>query len=244
MERKFESELAEKVSLRSKSGFSGRKASVFVLAIISSAIMIGATAVTLSMSSSTAGCPWIEYTNLLDETDYLVYDLSEGTTYTDLIYADEIGAEDDFVVKRTSEVRTGEFDTPGDGTVYTKLVYSVNVKLRHTAPFEGLIAGLEVASLNVSGFGLIPELMTHTISLNGTVISVDGITVVTDCADGSITIDLVMPDLTDTEYAYESYDMVSFLVMLRVPLTGLILDAEEIGFPSYNPVTDEELVTL
>ncbi len=61
MERKFESELAEKVALRSKGSFSGRKASVLVLAIISSAIMIGAAAVTFSMKASAEDGIWTNY---------------------------------------------------------------------------------------------------------------------------------------------------------------------------------------
>ena len=247
MERKFESELAEKVALRSKSSFSGRKASVFVLAIISSAIMIGAAAVTLSMSSSTAECPWIEYADFLDEkTDYLVYDLSEGTTYTDIIYTDNLGADDIFVVKRTANLYVGVFDTPGDGTIYTKLVYSVDVRLRHTTPLLGQIAGLDVASLKVNGFDQMPILVTSTISLNGEPIlldgiSVDGIFVNTeyDITSGTISVDLELPDLEIVGDDYESYDMISFLVMLRVPQTDLTLTADEIGFPSYQIATDE-----
>ncbi|MBE0518090.1 MAG: hypothetical protein IH630_02545, partial [Thermoplasmata archaeon] len=100
MERKFESELAEKVALRSKRGFSGRKASVFALAIISSAIMIGAAAVTLSMNASATEGAWIEYEQISSAEGFLVYDLSEGTTFTALIYVDSIGVDDDFVVER------------------------------------------------------------------------------------------------------------------------------------------------
>ncbi|MBE0518176.1 MAG: hypothetical protein IH630_02980 [Thermoplasmata archaeon] len=241
MERKFESELAEKVSLRSKSGFFGRKASVFALAIISSAIMIGAAAVTLSMNASATEGAW-NYKQIHSADDFLVYDLSEGTTFTDLIYVDAIEADDDFVVKRSSDLKAGTFDSPGWGPTYTKLVYSVNVKLRHTAPFEGQIGGLEIASLTVAGFDQIPVLGASTISLNGVVVPVSGILVNTVSDDG-VTVDLVLPDLATIGDTYESYDMISFLVVLKVPQAPLDLTAVEIGFPSYNPVTDEELVT-
>ncbi len=45
-------------------------------------------------------------------TDYLVYDPAEEAEYTDLVYSDDPIYADDFVVKRSSDLKTALFDTP------------------------------------------------------------------------------------------------------------------------------------
>ncbi|GEM_PF-3871041 len=237
MERKFESELAGQVARRHNNPIKGR-AKVLFMTMVSCAVMVGAAAAVLSMKASAAeGLP-TEYTSVFTGEDYLVN--VDGT----ITYAVTPEIDDGYLVKRTSNLKWTTFDTPGNAPIdYTKVAYTVNVKLNHTIAFTDGVTGMFVSDLIIGGFDAIePTMVSASISINDApvVLSLDGSPLVASTyitsvyADGSLSIQVTLPSLDLTSVSYEDGDMVSIFVMFKTPETLLTLDGSEIGFPDYQ----------
>lgn len=225
------------------------KRSILFMTVVSCVFMIAAATAVLSVERipidpiDGGGSEPPTYTSLLDE-DYQDYLVSvEGA----ITYAADLSTDQDFLVQRTYDLKTTVWDTPGSAPVdYTKIVYTVNLKLRDISAFTDGVAGLFVSDLTVAGFGLkAPTLVSASIVINGAAVLllVDGaaldasnyITWVYDAGTLSAQVALPSLDLT-TALAYNDEDFVSIFVMFKVPETGLTLTGSDIGFPDYQPV--------
>ena len=170
--------------------------------------------------------------------DYLVN--VEGV----VTYADALLLEEDFLLKRTSDLKWTVFDTPGNAAVdYTKVVYTVNLKLRDLSLFTGGVTGLAVSDLTIGGFGVkTPTLVSASLTINGAAVllldggALDASNYITWAYDaGTLTAQVTLPslDLT-TALAYKDGDMVTVFVMFKTPEPGLTITGGDIGFPDYQ----------
>lgn len=232
MERKFGSELAKEVAQHRRGLFDRRTRIVFA-AVISCAVMVSGAAAVLSIKASAAQGGATEFEYLFDEgtkVDYLVVGDDESVTYT--CVAPE---EDDFIIKRASTLKMTEFSSPGSSpNVYTKFVYSMNVKLRDIVWIESGVAGMKVAQLTVGGFGeSAPSIVTASVTIDGLEVLVQPDWYAATFDGGVYTLDLVMPDLPD-DREYIPHNMVSLFLMFKAPMQGWDGSVEEIGFPEYQ----------
>ncbi len=238
MERKFESELAGQVARRHKNPLKSR-AKVLFMTVVSCAVMVAAAAAVLSMQASAALGGPTEYIDEFSGEDYLV-DVDGTITYK--VYAPDEPVDDAFLVKRTSALKWIEFDTPGLSTVdYTKVVYSVNVKLKDVSAFgdEG-VTGMVLADLEVSGFTTYsPWIASATMSINDvetaaySVITLGELPFMTsswDSATGTLSAQVTLPD----GIIYNPGDQVSIFVMFKTVEVDLTISGSEIGFPEYQ----------
>lgn len=239
MERKFESELAGQVARRHRNPIKGRVKILF-MTVVSCAVMVAAAAAVLSIGASAAeGTPTTFEGLAFTEEDYLISGVDGAE------YASTIGLEDDFLVKRTSELKWTTFATPGNSPAdYTKVAYTVNVKLRDTSSFTDGVAGMFISDVTIDGFGIIdPVMVSASISVNGVALTTP------DQLDPAILNPLDFTEyLTWTYsagvlsaqvelpgYLYADGDMVSIFVMFKTHQTGLMIMGSEFGFPDYNP---------
>lgn len=210
---------------------------VFLFAVASGALaVISRTAVDPIDSAGAAA----EYVSVAAAEDYLVN--VEGV----VTYADALLLEEDFLLKRSSDLKWTVFDTPGNAAVdYTKVVYTVSLKLRDLSLFTGGVTGLAVSDLTIGGFGVkTPTLVSASLTINGAaVLLLDGgaldasnyITWVYDAVTGTLSARVTLPslDLT-TALAYKDGDMVTVFVMFKTPEPGLTITGGDIGFPDYQ----------
>lgn len=194
----------------------------------------------VSMFAVATGASALVYTVVLDAEDYLVS--TDGV----ITYAGDLLPDQDFLLKRGSDLKWTEFDTPGNSPVdYTKVVYTVNVKLRDLSHFTGGVAGLAVSDVTVEGFGeKTPTVVSATLTINDQpVLLADGgaldasnyITWLFDAVTGTLSARVTLPslDLTSAQ-AYNDDDVVSVFVMFKTPMTGLTITGGEVGFPDYQ----------
>ena len=226
MERKFDSELAGRIARRQRNP-AGRRATLLLMAVVSSAIMVGAAAVLTMKASAALGGP-TEYIEALSSEDYLVQSEEDPS---EPVYADMAPLDGTYLVKRASSLKYVEFDTPGQSpNIYTKFVYNVNIKLRDLSAFEGGVTGMSLSTVTVGGLGdVAPLIVTAIIAVDGTeVFSEDGTTPLEMSAyiswtfsEGVASVEVSLPDLTGTNIAsYESGDMVSVFLMWKAPISG------------------------
>lgn len=234
MEKKFESELAGQVARRHKNPLRSRT-NVLLTAVVSCVVMVAAAAAVLSMQASAyLGEPTV-YTNVFYGEDYLV-DVDGTVTYTS-----DAPIDDDFLVKRSSELKWIEFDTPGLSTVdYTKAAYSVNVKLRDISAFPAGVAGMVVADLDITGFTTwSPWIASASLSINDvevltySVITLGELPFMTSSYDsetGTVSAQVTLPD----GIIYNPGDQVSIFVMFKTVEVGLTVSGSDVGFPEYQ----------
>jgi len=210
---------------------------VFMFVVASGALAVVLRTAVDPIESGTAAP---EYVSVAAAEDYLVN--VEGV----VTYADALLIEEDFLLKRTSDLKWTVFDTPGNAAVdYTKVVYTVNLKLRDLSLFTGGVTGLAVSDLTIGGFGVkTPTLVSASLTINGeAVYLVDAgaldasnyITWVYDAVTGTLSARVTLPslDLT-TALAYKDGDVVSVFVMFKTPEPGLAITGSDIGFPDYQ----------
>lgn len=234
MEKKFESELAGQVARRHKNPLRSR-ANVLLAAVVSCVVMVAAAAAVLSMQASAYLGEPTEYTNAFYGEDYLIN--VDGTA----TYTSDAPVDDDFLVKRTSELKWIEFNTPGLSTVdYTKAVYSVNVKLKDMSAFPAGVVGMVVADLDVTGFTTwSPWIASATLSINDVeAMTYGGITLGElpfmtssyDSETGTVSAQMTLPD----GIIYNPGDQVSIFVMFKTVEVGLTVSGSDVGFPEYQ----------
>lgn len=246
MERKFESELAGQVARRHRNPLRSR-AKVLVMTLVSCAVMVAAAGAVLSMKASAETGGPTEYQSLLTGGDYLVKSEAGDVVYTATVLED-----DDFLIKRTSELKAVEFDTPGNSAVdYTKWAYSVNLRVRDLEPFAGGIGGMIVSEVTVGDIGeMRPWISVTGFTINGVqVMEASGLVsldyskyVGVEYVDGTMVVTVTLPDLTDLGISYGEEDMVSVFVLLKTPYIGWVGDpllgwvppVSEVGFPEYQ----------
>lgn len=233
MEKKFESELAGQVARRHKSPLRGGM-KVLLTAVVSCVVMVAAAAAVLSMQASAYfGEPTV-YTNVFYGEDYLVS--VDGTVASTSV----VPVDENFLVKRTSELKWIEFNPPGLSTVdYTKAVYSVNVKLRDTSAFPDGVAGMVVADLEITGFTTFsPWIASASLSINDvevmthSVITLGELPFMTsswDSATGTLSAQVTLPD----EITYNAGDQISIFVMFKTVEVDITVSGSDIGFPEY-----------
>ena len=214
------------------------------MAVISCAFLFAVATGALALVSRTAVDPIdsagaaAEYVSVAAAEDYLVN--VEGA----VTYADALLLEEDFLLKRTSDLKWTVFDTPGNAAVdYTKVVYTVNLKLRDLSLFTGGVTGLAVSDLTIGGFGVkTPTLVSASLTINGAAVllldggALDASNYITWAYDaGTLTAQVTLPslDLT-TALAYKDGDMVTVFVMFKTPEPGLTITGGDIGFPDYQ----------
>lgn len=246
MERKFESELAGQVARRHKNPLRGRM-NVLLAAAVSCVVMVAAAAAVLSMqASASVGGPTVFIEEFSNE-DYLI-NVEGVPTY--IQYADGEAVDDTFLVKRNSELKSTQFDTPGLSEVdYTKVIYSVNVKLRDISGFDGGVSGMVIADLTVAGFALYsPWIASTNVCINGNeIMASEGIVLGTlsymttsfDKETGILSAQIVLPDISSLEMSYNNDDLVSIFVMFKTVEVGLDISGSEVGFPDYQITTEE-----
>lgn len=232
MGRKYESEMARCVSERRTYVFD-RRTRVVLATILSCAVMIAGAAAVLSIQASAAQGVPTEFEDLFEEgtnVDYLVLEEDESVGYTDAPLED-----DDFIMKRASTLKMTEFSSPGNSpNVYTKFVYTMNVKLRDIAWIEDGVAGMMLAQLTVGGFGeSAPSVVTAGVTVDGLEVSVEPGWYTTTFEDGTYTLELVLPHLLD-DGDYVPHNMVTLFLMWKVPMQDWDGSASEIGFPEYQ----------
>jgi hypothetical protein len=244
MERKFESELAGQVARRHKDPIKNRARVLFMTAV-SCAVMVAAAAAVMSFGASAfIGEPTV-YESEFVGVDYLVSSEDGGIVYTD----DDI-LDDSFLVKRTSELKWIEFDTPGLSTVdYTKVAYSANVKLREISGFPSGVAGMVVADVTINGFTTYaPWIASASLSVNDvdvltySAVALDAVPFIApvyDSVAGTLSVEVTLPD----SLACVSGDQISIFVMFKTVEVGLDITGSEIGFPDYWPeIVEPEIV--
>ncbi len=184
-----------------------------------------------------------EYAAVLSGEDYLVSG-DEGVVYTDALADGEL-----FLVKRISELKSALWIPDGNsGTVYTKVAYAVNLKLRDISAFAG-VTGMAVSNLVVEGFGSkAPTLISAILSINGVPVTLKDSTellpdsnymsreYVYDAAAGTgvLSVQFWLPSLDATVVGeYLDEDAVSIFVMFRTP-EPVTITGSEVGFPDYQ----------
>ena len=208
---------------------------VFMFVVASGALAVVLRTAVDPIESGTAAP---EYVSVAAAEDYLVN--VEGV----VTYADALLIEEDFLLKRTSDLKWTVFDTPGNAAVdYTKVVYTVNLKLRDLSLFTGGVTGLAVSDLTIGGFGVkTPTLVSASLTINGAAVllldggALDASNYITWAYDaGTLTAQVTLPslDLT-TALAYKDGDMVTVFVMFKTPEPGLAITGSDIGFPDYQ----------
>ena len=210
---------------------------VFMVAAATAALSIERTPIDPGNVSSEGLAPL--YDSVFTAEDYIV-DTEGVATYADSLLPDQA-----FLVKRTSELKSTVFTPPGSTSLYTKVVYAVNLKLRDLSLFTDGVAGLVVSDLTVTGFGeKKPCLVSASLTINGSAVLLeDGgeleasnyLTWTYDAGTGTVSARLILPslDLT-TALAYNDKDAVSVFVMFKVPETGLAIGGSDIGFPDFQ----------
>jgi hypothetical protein len=202
--------------------------------------MVGAAAAVLSIQASADDRGPTEYTDILFGEDYLVC-VDGAITYT----AEDL-VDDNFLVKRNSTLKWVEFDTPGNSAVdYTKVAYSVNLKLRDISAFTDGVTTMVVADLTVRGYVTYsPWISLASVSINGIeVMSFGGVALGTlpfitseyDALTGTLSAQVTLPDLALIgDLKYNDEDLVSIFVMFKSVETPLIISGSEVGFPEYQ----------
>lgn len=232
MGRKYESELARRVAER-RTGRLDHGARAVLATVLSCAVLVAGAAAVLSIQASAAQGGPTEFEYLFEEetrVDYLVLGEDESVTYTDVAPED-----DDFVMKRASTLKATEFSSPGSSpNVYTKFVYTANVKLRDIIWVEGGVAGLMVSQLTIGGFGeSAPSMVAAGVTIDGLEVLVQPDWYASTFEDGTYTLELVMPSLLD-DRDYVPHNMVTLFLMWKVPMQGWDGSVSEIGFPEYQ----------
>lgn len=238
MERKFESELAGQVARRHTNPVKSRARVLFVTAV-SCAVMVAAAAAVLSLGASAfIGEPTV-YESEFTVEDYLVSS-EEG----DIVYADAIPVDGDFLVKRMSGLKWIEFNTPGNSEVdYTKVVYNTTLKLKDVTGIT--VPGMVVADVAINGFTTnAPWIASASLSIDGeemltygsvALSAVPFLTTVYDDVTGTLSVEATLP----ADLIYDGADMVSIFVMFKTAEVGLDITGSEVGFPDYQLSTEE-----
>ena len=254
MEKRFESELAKRISTgRGRASPFGAK--FLVLAISVCAVLsIAAAAVLGVVATRPAFAGPVDYVPVMSATDYLMYELSDsdGDEIADTIGV--VAAEDDplveevFAVKREMSIKSGVWEAPAPPLKqWTKVVYTLNIRLRDLAftdPVTGLSAyvdpvGLVVGSMDVLYNGAELSWISESFTVNGCVptdiLGAKADAVVWDDVNGVWNI--ALPDLAgfyfgpDIPAAYGDGDSISVNLMLKAPyIAGASLDGSETAF--------------
>ena len=192
------------------------------MAVVSCVIMFAAATGALALTPP-------EYVSVATAEDYLV---SVGGVIT---YADPLLFEEDFLVKRISDLKYTVFETPGNAAaVYTKVVYTVNLNLKDLSPFTEGVAGLVVSDVTIDGIGdKEPTLVSASLTINGAAMNLDASKYITQVVydAGTLSARVTLPSLEST---YNDGDMVAVFVMFKTPVTGLTITGSDIGFPDYQ----------
>lgn len=232
MGRKFDSELAGKV-VQHRKGPADRRTRVVLAAVLSCVVMVSGAAAVLSVKASAAQGGATEFEYLFNErtkVDYLVLEDDDTVVYTEVAPED-----DDFIIKRASTLKMTEFNSPGSSpNVYTKFVYTMNVKLRDIAWIDGGVAGMTVSQLTVGGFGeLAPSIVTASVTIDGLAVPVEPDWYTMAFEDGTLSLELGLPDLPEDK-EYVPHNMVSLFLMWKVPMEGWVGSVAEVGLPEYQ----------
>jgi hypothetical protein len=258
MEKRFESELAKRISTgRGRASPFGVKFLAMAISVVA-VFSIGAAAVLGVIATKPANAGPVDYVDVESGTDYLIYDLTDADADTDLVeaVADDILVEEVFAVKREMTLKAGVWDAPAPPVKqWTKVVYTVNVRLRDLAITDvdtGISASVDpvdliVGQLDIMYNGAVLSWVSESFTINGCelvkTVYVDGVPVVVK-AD-AVTMDLTgqfwtiqLPDLTGfvssgtgMDAAYNEGDSISVSLMLKAPyIAGSELVGFETGF--------------
>lgn len=256
MDRRFESELAKRIST------GRRRASPFGVKFLAMAISVvavfsvGTVAVLGVIAVQPAVKPPIEYAEVTSGTDYLVYDISDldGDGIpddVDVVASSETA--DIFAVKRDMTLKSGVWDAPSIPVkYYTKVVYTVNIRLRDLVWVDPV--NLIVGQLDIMYNGAVLGWVSESFTINGIepVKVVDSVTVKAD----AVTVDeagqvwtVQLPDLTDYVFAgssipavYAEGDYISVSLMLKASyIEGTTLVGSETAFAEYATLETDEL---
>jgi hypothetical protein len=257
MEKRFESELAKRISSgRGRASPFGAK--FLALAISVCAVLAVATAAVLgAVATKPANAGPVEYLPIMDETNYIVYNAEDSNADGDMDAASAVHSDiytDDFAVKREMTVKQGDWTAPGNPVMqWKKVVYTVNLRLRDLAyvdPVNGQLASVEpigmiVGELSVAyGTATFVE-MSESFLINGcepNILDAEGN--IEGCADavevasveGQALVTITLPDLAGTVVGgYAEGDSISISVMLKA---GFLVDvsviADEAAFPEFD----------
>jgi hypothetical protein len=267
MEKKYSSELARRISTGT-----GR-ASTFGLKFLAMAISVcavlsvAAAAVlgVVATKPATAG-PDILYTNVMDETDYLIYDVTstdiDGNALTAVVgHSDE--PTDIFAVKREMTLKQGDWTAPGNPAMqWKKVVYTVNLRLRdlvYTDPINGDLASVQpigmIAGVLDLGYGTeVLSVVSESFTVNGCVPAIyDSLGNVIEKADavsasldetGRLWVTVQLPALDGFSVgSYSEGDAIAVSVILKAPFSAdAVLDPSESAFPEFDDVAIEAVI--
>lgn len=268
MEKRFESELAKRISAgRGRASPFGAK--FLALAISVCAVLAVAAAAVLGVvATKPANAGPVDYLPILDETNYLVYDAEDSDADGDMDVASAVHSDiytDDFAVKREMTVKQGDWTAPGNPVMqWKKVVYTVNLRLRDLAyvdPVNGQLASVEpigmvVGDLSVAyGTATFAE-VSESFLINGCeplYLADDGITVLGKAdavevvsVEGLALVTIALPDLTGTTVGgYNEGDVVSINVMIKAGFlvdVGVIVD--EGAFPQFDDLVIPDPVII
>ncbi len=267
MEKRYSSELARRISTgNGRASTFGLK--FLAMAISVCAVLSVATVAVLgvvAMKPANAG-PEIVYANVLDETNYLIYEITstdaDGNALTASVGHSDVPT-DVFAVKREMALKQGDWTAPGNPAMqWKKVVYTVNLRLRdlvYTDPVNGDLASVDptgmVAGVLNLGYGTQAlTVVSESFTVNGCVpVIYDVYGNVIEKADavtwnldesGRMWVTVALPLLDGFSVAdYSEGDSVAVSVVMKAPFSAeAVLDNVETAFPEYDDIAIETLI--